>query len=47
MKWDNPPEMMIDVNKQYRAIMEIEHGKMSFELFAQDAPKTVNNTAEL
>jgi cyclophilin family peptidyl-prolyl cis-trans isomerase len=35
--------MMIDTNKQYRAIMETEHGKMVLELFTKDVPKTVNN----
>jgi peptidyl-prolyl cis-trans isomerase B (cyclophilin B) len=43
MNWNEPPEMMIDTAKQYRAIMETEHGKMVLELFAKDVPKTVNN----
>ncbi len=43
LQWKEPPKMMIDTNKQYRAIMETEHGKMVLELFAKDVPKTVNN----
>jgi cyclophilin family peptidyl-prolyl cis-trans isomerase len=43
MQWSTPPAMMIDTNKEYRAIMETEHGKMVLELFAKDVPKTVNN----
>jgi peptidyl-prolyl cis-trans isomerase B (cyclophilin B) len=43
LQWNEPPRMMIDTNKQYRAIMETEHGKMVLELFAKDVPKTVNN----
>ncbi|MBI4287432.1 MAG: peptidylprolyl isomerase [Chloroflexi bacterium] len=35
--------MKIDPNKNYRAILETEKGKIVVELFARDAPKTVNN----
>ncbi len=42
-QWNEPPKMMIDTDKQYRAIMETEHGRMVLELFAKDVPKTVNN----
>ena len=34
---------MIDKSKEYRAIMETEKGTMVLELFAKDAPNTVNN----
>jgi cyclophilin family peptidyl-prolyl cis-trans isomerase len=43
LQWKEAPKMMIDTGKQYRAIMETEHGKMVLELFAKDVPKTVNN----
>jgi cyclophilin family peptidyl-prolyl cis-trans isomerase len=43
LQWNEPPKMMIDTHKQYRAIMETEHGKMVLELFASDVPHTVNN----
>jgi peptidyl-prolyl cis-trans isomerase B (cyclophilin B) len=38
-----PPKMMIDVNKKYTATIETEKGEIVLELFAKDAPKTVNN----
>jgi peptidyl-prolyl cis-trans isomerase B (cyclophilin B) len=43
LQWKEPPKMMIDTDKQYRAIMETEHGTMVLELFAKDVPITVNN----
>jgi len=41
--WDKPPEMKIDANKTYRATIDTSKGKIVVELFAKDAPKTVNN----
>src|SRR5215471_2067258 len=38
-----PPPMSIDVNKTYVATLETSRGKIVCELFAKDAPKTVNN----
>jgi cyclophilin family peptidyl-prolyl cis-trans isomerase len=36
--------MVIDPNKKYRAIIELQKGgQIVIELFAKDAPKTVNN----
>lgn len=35
--------MKIDPNKNYKAILEMEKGKIEVELFAKDAPRTVNN----
>ncbi|HAV10860.1 MAG TPA: peptidylprolyl isomerase [Dehalococcoidia bacterium] len=35
--------MQIDTNKKYTATMETEKGAIVIELFAKDAPKTVNN----
>ena len=43
LQWNESPKMMIDTDKEYRAIMETEHGEMVLELFAKDVPKTVNN----
>ncbi len=35
--------MTIDTSKQYMATIETEKGKLVLELFASDAPVTVNN----
>ncbi|MFC1937514.1 peptidylprolyl isomerase [Chloroflexota bacterium] len=35
--------MVIDINKQYTAIMETEKGTLTLALFAKDVPMTVNN----
>jgi peptidyl-prolyl cis-trans isomerase B (cyclophilin B) len=35
--------MTIDTSKQYTAIIETEKGNLVLELFAADAPRTVNN----
>jgi len=43
LKWDNPPEMQIDTSKTYRATIESSKGAIELELYAQQAPKTVNN----
>ena len=42
-KWSTPPEMVIDPKKTYQAIFKTEKGDIKFELFADKAPKTVNN----
>jgi cyclophilin family peptidyl-prolyl cis-trans isomerase len=39
--------MTIDVNKKYTATIETAKGEIVLELFAQDAPKTVNNFVKL
>jgi cyclophilin family peptidyl-prolyl cis-trans isomerase len=41
--WDKPPEMKIDSNKTYTATIDTSKGKIVLELFAKDAPKTVNS----
>src|SRR5256885_14562635 len=41
--WDKPPEMKIDVNKTYTATIDTSKGKIVLELFAKEAPKTVNS----
>jgi cyclophilin family peptidyl-prolyl cis-trans isomerase len=42
-QWNNPPAMTIDPKKKYRAHMETDKGTIVIELFADRAPKTVNN----
>jgi peptidyl-prolyl cis-trans isomerase B (cyclophilin B) len=42
-KWNSPPAMQIDANKKYAASMETNRGTIEIELFAKEAPKTVNN----
>ena len=42
-KWNAPPAMEIDTKKTYTARMETDKGEMVIELFADKAPKTVNN----
>lgn len=38
-----PPPLTIDTNKKYSATLDTSKGKIVCELFAKDAPKTVNN----
>ncbi len=38
-----PPPMKIDTGKQYTATIKTEKGNLVLELFASDAPMTVNN----
>ncbi len=42
-QWNTPPAMQIDPKKKYKAQMETDKGAMVIELFADKAPKTVNN----
>ncbi len=42
-QWNTPPAMQIDPKKKYKARMETDKGTMVIELFADKAPKTVNN----
>ena len=43
-QYDGPPPMLIDPSKTYMAHIEMEKGKeIVLELFADKAPKTVNN----
>jgi len=37
------PEMVIDPAKKYTAVFETDKGTINVELFARQAPKTVNN----
>src|SRR5580704_11791014 len=42
-QYKTPPEMAIDTNKSYTATFNTSRGEIVCELFAKDAPKTVNN----
>ncbi len=42
-EWSNPPQMVIDPKKKYKATISTEKGDMVLDLFADKAPKTVNN----
>jgi len=41
--YSSPPEMTIDTSKHYSAVIETEEGNIRLELFADEAPQTVNN----
>lgn len=41
--YKSAPAMAIDPGKQYHAVFHTEHGDIKIELFADKAPKTVNN----
>jgi peptidyl-prolyl cis-trans isomerase B (cyclophilin B) len=38
-----PPEMKIDPAKKYTVVIDTNRGKITLDLFPNDAPKTVNN----
>jgi peptidyl-prolyl cis-trans isomerase B (cyclophilin B) len=42
-QYSAPPAMAIDTNKKYTAHINTSRGEIVCELFAKDAPKTVNN----
>jgi peptidyl-prolyl cis-trans isomerase B (cyclophilin B) len=42
-QYSAPPEMVIDPNKGYTATLETSRGSIVCDLFAKEAPKTVNN----
>ncbi len=42
-QWSKPPEMVIDPKKKYQATIETDKGDILVDLFADKAPKTVNN----
>jgi cyclophilin family peptidyl-prolyl cis-trans isomerase len=42
-QWSNPPEMIIDLKKDYRAILHTDKGDITADLFEKQAPRTVNN----
>jgi cyclophilin family peptidyl-prolyl cis-trans isomerase len=41
--YSKPPEMVIDAKKKYTATFKLDRGEFVVELFADKAPKTVNN----
>jgi cyclophilin family peptidyl-prolyl cis-trans isomerase len=43
MSWSSAPEMKIDKSKAYSAVIDTSKGKFTIELFAKEAPNTVNN----
>ncbi len=42
-QWKSSPTMAIDPAKSYRATMHTDQGDITIDLFAADAPQTVNN----
>jgi cyclophilin family peptidyl-prolyl cis-trans isomerase len=42
-QYSNPPDMVIDPSSTYRATIKTNHGDIDVDLFAADAPNTVNN----
>ena len=42
-QWSSPPAMAIDPSKAYTATIKTSLGDMTAELYAKDAPNTVNN----
>jgi peptidyl-prolyl cis-trans isomerase B (cyclophilin B) len=42
-RYSTPPAMTIDTSKQYQATFETSKGSITADLFAKDAPNTVNN----
>jgi peptidyl-prolyl cis-trans isomerase B (cyclophilin B) len=47
MQWSAAPEMAIDPSKTYLATIKTNRGNIELELYARNAPKTVNNFAFL
>jgi peptidyl-prolyl cis-trans isomerase B (cyclophilin B) len=41
--WDAPPEMQIDVSKNYSVTLTTNRGAIELELYPEHAPETVNN----
>jgi peptidyl-prolyl cis-trans isomerase B (cyclophilin B) len=42
-QWDNPPGITIDMDRVYEVKLETDKGDIHLELYAEHAPKTVNN----
>jgi peptidyl-prolyl cis-trans isomerase B (cyclophilin B) len=42
-EWKSPPAMQIDPKKSYQATITTNKGNIVIDLYAQHAPKTVNN----
>lgn len=43
MQWPNSPQMTIDQDKEYHAIIRTNFGDITVQLFPEDAPLAVNN----
>ncbi len=42
-RWSSPPEMIIDTDVDYKAVLHTEKGDIKVDLFQDLVPKTVNN----
>jgi len=42
-QWASPPEIALDVQKQYTALLQTDNGDIKIKLFADKTPRTVNN----
>ena len=42
-QWNTPPEMQIDTDKSYKALIKTDKGDMTCELHAAKVPTTINN----
>src|SRR5690242_995248 len=42
-QYPTPPPMRLDASKKYSATLETSRGTIEVDLFAKEAPKTVNN----
>ena len=40
-RWSQPPEMQIDPQKSYEAVIETAKGNIELELYPQNAPQTL------
>lgn len=43
MQWTNPPELTLDTSKQYQAVLDTSHGRITVDLDAGRSPLAVNN----
>jgi peptidyl-prolyl cis-trans isomerase B (cyclophilin B) len=43
LQWEKAPDMKIDAGKIYQVVMETNRGVIQLDLYAEHAPKTVNN----
>ncbi len=42
-RWSSPPEMILEPEKTYQAVLHTDKGDITVDLFADRVPKTVNN----
>jgi peptidyl-prolyl cis-trans isomerase B (cyclophilin B) len=42
-QWDNPPEMVIDPQGTYQAVIETDRGTIEIDFYPEHAPMTINN----